>query len=53
MKTLTDEQLKELKELIHKVHESTEGRYNLDGDELHSIHAYLCDLEYIETDKHD
>ncbi len=50
MNTLTTD--KELSEIIAKVHESIEGRYDLDGLDLHNIQALLCKLQYpVSNDK--
>jgi hypothetical protein len=35
----------ELHEAITKVHESLEGRYDLNGYDLHEIHGLLCDMQ--------
>lgn len=35
----------ELSEAIAKVHESIEGRYTLDGYDLHEIHGILCEMQ--------
>lgn len=35
----------ELHEAIAKVHGALEGRYNLDGYDLHEIHGLLCEMQ--------
>jgi hypothetical protein len=35
----------ELHEAIAKVHEAMEGRYELDGFDLHHIHGLLCEQQ--------
>lgn len=44
---------KELSDLIQKVHESIEGRYDLTGNDLTEIHSLLCDLQKQEPDPRD
>lgn len=34
-----------LQDLIHKVHEDMEGRYDLTGEDLYYIHSELCRLQ--------
>lgn len=44
---------KELHEIIHKVHEDMEGRYDLTGEDLHTIHYLLCGLQPKNIDPRD
>lgn len=42
------EESQEVNELIQKVHEDMEGRYDLTGEDLYFIHAALCDLALLK-----
>lgn len=35
----------EIKEMISNVHEALEGRYELSGYDLHTIHYFLCEFD--------
>jgi hypothetical protein len=39
----------DLNDMINKVHEACEGRYNLDGYELHVIESALCELNDLKN----
>jgi hypothetical protein len=40
----------ETPELIHKVHEDLEGRYDLTGEDLYFIHAALCEYAQLQSE---
>ncbi len=37
----------EIKEMISNVHEALEGRYELSGYDLHTIHYFLCEFDVL------
>ena len=39
----------EIYEMIHKVHEALEGRYDLDGYDLTTIYYFLCEYSNSST----
>lgn len=45
------EESQEVNELIYKVHEDMEGRYDLTGEDLYYIHAALCDLAQLKRQR--
>lgn len=45
--------MNEINELIAKVHDHMEGRYDLDSLDIHNIHAALCELQNLKRESVD